>query len=98
MTALIFDRQALLAPFAGAFFVASVGGISAQEPSTFVIAAAPGYGVEDCLAQGGECGHVVADAWREASGHGKAVNFGRVNDEGNTESDPSRAFFITCAE
>ena len=96
MTASTFDRHALLAPFAGAFIVAFVGGVSAHD--TFVIAAAPGYGVEDCLSEGGECGHVVADAWCKASGHGQAVNFGRVNDVETTVSDASRPYFITCAE
>jgi hypothetical protein len=98
MTTSIFDRQALLAPFAVALVVASVGGVSAQEPSTFVIAAAPGYGVEDCLAEGGECGRVIADAWCEASGHGEALKFGLFNDAGTNGSTGSRPYFITCAE
>lgn len=41
-----------------------------------VIAANDGYGVEECLAEGRECGQVVADAWCEAHGHGAAVSFG----------------------
>ncbi len=46
----------------------------------FIIAAADGYGVEDCLAERGECGRVVADAWCEAHGHGPAIAFGLAAD------------------
>jgi hypothetical protein len=53
---------------------------AAENGNTFVIAAAEGYGVEDCLAEGGECGHVVADAWCEAHGHGAAISFGLADD------------------
>jgi len=49
---------------------------SASETHPLVVAANDGYGVEDCLAEAGECGQVVADAWCEAHGHGPAVSFG----------------------
>lgn len=51
--------------------------------STFFVAATDGYGVEDCLGEGGECGHVVADAWCEAHGHGAAISFGLAEDVTN---------------
>ena len=54
----------------------SLSGAQAQEPTEFVIAANDGYGVQECLAEGGECGHIVADAWCEAHGRGRAVSFG----------------------
>ena len=46
------------------------------ETHALVIAANDGYGVQDCLAEAGECGQIVADAWCEAHGHGAAVSFG----------------------
>ena len=52
----------------------------AAEGHTFIIAATDGYGVEDCLAEGGECGRVVADAWCEAHGRGPAISFGLADD------------------
>jgi hypothetical protein len=52
----------------------------AAEGNTYIIAATEGYGVEDCLAEGGECGRVVADAWCEAHGHGAAISFGIADD------------------
>ena len=42
----------------------------------YEIAANDGYGLEDCLAAGSGCGHVVADAWCEAHGHGHALAYG----------------------
>jgi len=52
----------------------------AAEGSTFIIAASEGYGVEDCLAERGECGRVVADAWCEAHGHGASISYGLADD------------------
>ena len=54
----------------------ALSGARAQETTEFVIAANDGYGVEECLAERGECGRIVADAWCEAHGHGAAVSFG----------------------
>ena len=70
---------------------------------TFVIAGADGYGVEDCLSEGGDCGRVVADAWCEAHGHAAAVRFGRADDVTGGIARPDRApiaqtIFITCAD
>ena len=67
---------------------------SADERSTYVIAAASGYGVEDCLGEGGECGQVVADAWCEAHGRGAAVKFGLSDSP--VSGAASRPYFITC--
>jgi hypothetical protein len=79
-------RRSELWPAILPFFVALALGIAAvnrgqaAESNTFIIAATDGYGVEDCLAEGGECGHVVADAWCEAHGHGAALSFGLAED------------------
>ena len=69
----------------------------AQDTTTFVIAAASGYGIEDCLGQGAECGQVVADAWCQANGKGGALKFGKqINDSAPPiEAAP---YFITCAK
>jgi len=53
-----------------------LSGAQAGETHPLVIAANDGYGVEDCLAESGDCGQVVADAWCEAHGHGAAVSYG----------------------
>jgi hypothetical protein len=70
---------------------------TAAEGSTFLIAATAGYGVEDCLGEGGECGRVVADAWCEAHGRGAALNFGQQTEPDAALTGP-RPYFITCGE
>ncbi len=47
---------------------------------SFVVSAADGYGVNDCIKSGEDCAKIVADAWCEAHGHGEAKKFGPVND------------------
>jgi hypothetical protein len=54
----------------------TLSGARAGETHPLVIAANDGYGVEDCLAESGDCGQVVADAWCEAHGHGAALSYG----------------------
>ena len=62
----------------------------AGEAHAFIIAANDGYGLQDCLGEGGECGRVVADAWCEAQGHGAALSFGRAEtSRGATQPTPS---------
>ncbi len=82
--------------------VTSVRLVHANEPNTFLIAAASGYGIEDCLAEGGECGQVVADAWCEAHGGGAALKFGRSEGDAgamsNTTSPNPQPYFIMCGK
>src|ERR1700686_2716985 len=76
----------------------------AAEGSTFIIAATDGYGVEDCLAERGECGRVVADAWCEAHGQGHARSYGLSDDVTGAIATSARpvksqgAYFITCGD
>jgi hypothetical protein len=56
---------------AGAF-----GRANAEETHAYLMAANDGYGLADCLNDGGECGQVVADAFCQAQGRGSAVSFG----------------------
>jgi hypothetical protein len=60
----------------GAAAANSATAARADESHEFVIAANDGYGVQDCLAEAGPCGQVVADAWCEAHGQGPALKFG----------------------
>ena len=48
--------------------------------NVFVISDSEGYGIMDCLTNGGSCGRVVADAWCEAHGLGPARSFGSASD------------------
>lgn len=78
--------------------IASACAAYARETDTFMISAASGYGVEDCLEEGGECGRVVADAWCEAHGRGAALKFGRSDGASNDTQAELRPYFITCGE
>ena len=82
-----------------------IGQGRADEGHMFIIAAAQGYGVEDCLAEGeGECGRSVADAWCEAHGRGAAKSFGIADDV--TGAIPAQAlgrksqppYFVRCGD
>lgn len=46
----------------------------------FIVPDSDGYGIADCMKPGMECGHVIADAWCEAHGHGGARMFGLADD------------------
>ena len=66
---------------------------SAGQAHGFTIAANDGYGLQDCLGEGGECGRAVADAWCAAEGRGAALSFGRV-DGAATDA----AYVVTCGD
>ena len=59
---------------------AMIASPQAQENRLFIIPAADGYGISECFDAGADCGRVVADAWCEAHGHGKAEAFGKAED------------------
>ena len=91
------------------FFVLALGAGQtgqgqADEGHIFIIAAADGYGVEDCLAEGGECGRVVADAWCEAHGHGAAIAFGPADEVTNAipvgvaANKSQRPYIVRCGD
>lgn len=80
-----------------ALLIGQVVPSKAQDTTTFVIAAASGYGIEDCLGQGDECGQVVADAWCQAHGQGAALKFGQQLNQSASRFE-SVPYFITCAK
>lgn len=77
---------------------------SSKVEKTFLIPAAEGYGVGDCLSSGGECGQVVADAWCESQGFASAGSFGIAAPEeytGAIEAQPKpmdAPVRITCQD
>jgi hypothetical protein len=88
------------------FFVsaARISPAQASEGHTFIFAVAEGYGIEDCLAEGGECGRAVADAWCEAHGHGAALAFGVADDVTGAISSKTaaregqRPYMVRCGD
>ena len=71
---------------------------------TYVMPADDGYGLTECLAQGGSCARIVADAWCEAHGHARAISFGSADDltasigEAVGRSADKGSYIVTCAE
>jgi hypothetical protein len=82
------------------FDVVQADAESSSKAKTFFIQAANGYGVEDCMIEGGECGNVVANTLCEAFGRGAAIRFGRSEDSREATSEAIIAvpehYFVTC--
>ena len=96
---------AALSIFVGLVFCAGeIESGRADEAHSFLIAANDGYGVQDCLGEGGECGRVVADAWCEAHGHGAALAFGRADDGAGaisvaaTPATGAEPYVVSCGD
>lgn len=87
--------------------VAALAQASASAPARatpthqYEIAANDGYGLEDCLSAGAECGRVVADAWCEAHGHGHALAFGlrsTIDGRATSVSTVDEPYVVTCGD
>ena len=85
------------------FVAAAPLGARAGETHEYEIAGNDGYGLEDCLSSGSECGRVVADAWCEAHGHGASISYGPADDvTGAIQSAATHAagapYVISCSD
>jgi hypothetical protein len=91
-----------------AIALAALGGLlsaPALAGHSFVIPANDGYGLEECLATGAPCGRLVADAWCDAQGLGKATSFGpaAATDVTGTvtvsqATAPAQSYAVTCRD
>ncbi len=94
----------LLALGAAALIALSAASALAQSPSRGVyFVPAGGYSVDECLAKSAECGRVVANAWCEANGHGKARAYGSASDITfsagvEVKAPPKNTIVIACAD
>ncbi len=77
---------------------------ASSSEATFMVPAADGYGVAECLITNQACGQVVADSWCEAHGYAKAVSFRQVSPDEVTGtiqkaslSSQQRPVSITCS-
>ena len=71
----------------------------------FVIAGSDGYGTQDCLATGGQCGRIVADALCESKGFKASLAFRKLESDEitgststNTRAKPVDSFLISCRD
>jgi hypothetical protein len=66
----------------------------ADEGRTLIIPPNDGYGFEECLTPGSQCGLVVADAWCKA--HGFASSQGFRPETSGTAGVPAGSIRVTC--
>ena len=76
----------------------------AQELRRLVIPAQDGYDFDACQKNSGQCGQIIADAWCDAKGFGKAVGFEHMDQYETTasliqmnQSTSRPALVITCS-
>lgn len=74
-TALVFTMLGPIAALSGWPLAAN-----ADVTTAFTIPADDGYGLQECLSEGVECGRVLANSWCAAHGYATAVSFGRDDD------------------
>ena len=76
----------------------------ADESRTLIIPPNDGYGFEECLKAGSQCGLVVADAWCKAHGFAGSNGFGPADETAATMDEASRSsmepgsFHVTCGD
>lgn len=75
-----------------------------DESQTLIIPPNDGYGFEECLKAGSQCGLVVADAWCKAHGFAGSNGFGPADETAATMDEASRSsmepgsFHVTCGD
>jgi hypothetical protein len=76
----------------------------AQELRRLVIPAQDGYDFDACQKNSGQCAQIIADAWCDAKGFGKAVGFEHMDQYETTasliqmnQSTRRPALVITCS-
>jgi hypothetical protein len=76
----------------------------AAESRTLIIPPNDGYGFEERLMPGSQCGVVVADAWCKAHGFVGSNGFGPADEAAGTMDEASRSsiepgsFHVTCGD
>jgi hypothetical protein len=68
----------------------------AGENRTLIIPPSDGYGFDECLKAGSQCGFIVADAWCKAHGFGASKSFGPEK-AGAAGAVPG-SFLVTCGD
>ena len=105
------DMPRMILPVLAGLMLASLALTAprAQQPTPaklFFIPASAGYGISECFAAGSHCGRIVADAYCESRGRGKAIAFGRADDitaaipaeEKKKRAIETDSLVVSCAE
>ena len=80
----------------GCLAATALAPLRAQESRTLVIPPNDGYGFDECLKPGSQCGLVVADAWCKAHGFGASKGFAPET-EGTADAAPG-SILVTCGD
>jgi len=78
--------------------------VKAAESRTLIIPPNDGYGFEECLKPGSQCGLVVADAWCKAHGFAGSNGFGPADEAAGAMDEAARSriepgsFHVTCGD
>lgn len=70
----------------------------------FIIANTDGYGTQDCLVSGNDCGRIVANAWCESKGFKGALAYRKLDQDevtgstGTANQKPVDSFLISCKD
>jgi hypothetical protein len=101
MSCFVLRRIRLPALFGITLAFVGVSEGQAQESRTFVVPAETGYGVEECLDAGGDCGPTVANALCNAYGQGVALEVGPYGVDKSKASNGSwpapKRYYVDCS-
>jgi hypothetical protein len=83
------------------FCAFSAAALAQPATKTIIVSSDDGYGTTTCLANGGECGRIVADAMCNGEGFPRAHRFGEARAGETTatvvaRTSNSHAFFVEC--
>ncbi|WP_246564901.1 hypothetical protein [Ancylobacter sonchi] len=71
-------------------------GLAQEAGKMFVVDMSDGYGVDNCVANGGACGQAIADAWCRVHDFERAVSFGKVTSDALRISVAAKTAQTTC--
>jgi hypothetical protein len=103
----VFMRGFKIIPFFSLAFVfsASVALSANSSQRDFVVPADDGYGMDDCLAEGGPCAKLIADSWCQVNGMKASVSYSAADMTDMTASLSKKAskqavpsYIVTCAD
>jgi hypothetical protein len=98
-------------PLASAFFFAACLSISVAQAASspvrdFIVPVDDGYGMDDCMAEGGACAKLIADSWCQVNGMKKSLRFVAADVTDITASlskkiqdrVPTPSYIVTCTD
>gem|GEM_PF-278767 len=80
--------------------------VQAQDTHEIIVPANDGYGMDDCLAQGGTCAKLVADSWCQINGLKASASYREADpaditgalSQANLTSDKQPVYIVTCTD